>query len=173
MKKFSALVHYLIAQCSDNPSRLGAIRLNKALWYADVVAYQMNCSSITNGAYVKRQNGPVPKDILKTLRALEEAGKIAITEPEHQYDTRKFYAVVQPESNDLSDDEKALANAVLDAVCGYTANAISEMTHDHIWDAADDGEEIPLCATLVAEKGTISQAAWAWAKNQAESRCAA
>jgi hypothetical protein len=30
-EKFKALVHYIVEECSDNPGRLGATRLNKAL----------------------------------------------------------------------------------------------------------------------------------------------
>jgi hypothetical protein len=162
-EKFKALVHYLVHECRDHPNILGAIRLNKALWYTDVVSYKANGVPVTGESYVKRKRGPVPAHILATLRELEAEGKIVIREPEYQYDVRKFISLVQPESEPLSDDERELARGILGTVCGFTANAISEMTHDNIWDAAAEGEEIPLYATLASDVGEISENVRSWA----------
>ena len=64
----------------------------------------------------------------------------------------------------MSDDERDLAQNVLSAVLGYTANAVSEMTHDIIWDAAEDGEEIPMYATLVSETKSLNDEIKDWAR---------
>lgn len=163
-EKFKALVHFMVHECQDNPSKLGAIRLNKALWYTDVAAFRSTGASITNEAYVKRKMGPVPAHILATIEELKMEGKLHVREPSGKYDARKFVSLEAPDPAKLSEDEKALARTVLSAVLGYTANAISEMTHDIIWDAADDGEEIPLYATLVSEQGPITEDVKAWAR---------
>lgn len=163
-EKFKALVHFMVHECQDNPSKLGAIRLNKALWYTDVAAYRASGASVTNERYVKRQMGPVPAHILSTIRELQGEGKIHVREPVGRYDSRKFLSLTAPDPAILSDDEKELAKTVLSAVLGYTANAISEMTHDIIWEAADDGEEIPLYATLVSTRGPITDDVKAWAR---------
>ena len=162
-RKFQSLVHYIIHECSDRPGQLGAVRLNKALWYADVIAFKLRGVSITGETYLKRQHGPVPKHILRTLEALAEQDAIAIVEPEYRFDTRKFIARSAPPSNALSDDERSIASSVLKAVLGYTANAISEMSHDVIWQAAGEGEEIPLHATLAGQSGEITEAVVDWA----------
>lgn len=175
-EKFKALVHFIVHECQGHPHRLGAIRLNKALWYTDVAAYRANGASVTAETYVKRRMGPVPRHILATLAELEEDGAIHVVEPTGQYDARKFISLVPPNPDVLSADEKLLANNVLSAVLGYTANAISEMTHDIIWDAADDGDEIPMYATLASEKGTVTDCVKAWAASvvaEAEARQAA
>ena len=54
-EKFKALVHFIVHECQENPSKLGAIRLNKALWYTDVVSFRASGASVTNESYVKRQ----------------------------------------------------------------------------------------------------------------------
>lgn len=163
-EKFKALVHFIVHECADYPAKLGATRLNKALWYTDVISYKLNRVTVTGETYVKRRRGPVPAQILATIRELREEGKLLIQEPEHQYDPRKFISLVSPEAENLSDDEREMAKSVLDAVCGFTANEISEMTHDIIWEAASEGETIPLCATLVSEVGEVSAAARDWAE---------
>ena len=88
-QKFAALVHFLIEECSE-PERLGSVRLNKALWFSDVLAYKFMGKPITEAVYVKRKRGPVPQTVLETLRELEREGKIAARKPEFDYDSWKF-----------------------------------------------------------------------------------
>lgn len=165
-EKFKALVHFIVNECQDRPSRLGATRLNKALWYADVIAYKIGGTSITGDKYVKRERGPVPKHILATIRELEREGKIKVRQPEFTFDVRKFISLADPDTTLLSDAEKALTREVLLAVCNHTATRISDMTHDIIWGAAKEGEEIPLCATLAGYEGEITEAVLAWADRE-------
>ena len=40
MIRFKTLVHDIIHRCRSYPHRLGAVRLNKVLWFADVYAYK-------------------------------------------------------------------------------------------------------------------------------------
>lgn len=167
-EKFKALVHFMVEECKTEPAKLGATRLNKALWFADVVSFKLNGVSITGDKYVKRQNGPVPLHILETLRQLEREGKIKIREPEQQFDVRKFFSLDAPNTDALSENEKALAQSVLEAVCSHSATAISEMSHDVIWHVARIGEEIPLYATLAAVEGEITDESLAWADAQIE-----
>lgn len=162
-EKFQSLVHHIIHECSDHPGRLGAVRLYKALWFADVLAFQVHGESITGEGYIKRQFGPVPKHIITTLKALENQGAITILEPEYKFDTRKFIARSSPPTETLSDDERNIANAVVKALLEHTANAVSEMSHDVIWQAAAEGEEIPLSATLAAQPGEITEEVVNWA----------
>lgn len=164
-EKFKALVHFIVHECREHPHRLGAIRLNKALWYTDVMAFKMNGVPVTGETYVKRERGPVPAHILASLRELKDEGKILIQEPEYQFDTRKYISLMSPSTDILSDEERALASSILDAVCGYTANGISELTHDVIWEAASEGEEIPLKATLVSETGEVTGSVREWAES--------
>ncbi len=73
--KFDNLVHYVCARCQD-PSLLGAVKLNKVLWYSDAAAYLALGSSITGATYIKRQFGPVPRDILQARQRLMNKGAI-------------------------------------------------------------------------------------------------
>lgn len=162
-EKFKALVHYVIHQCRDEPGRLGAVRLNKVLWYSDTLSYKAFGVPISGERYVKRQMGPVPSSILATLRQLASEGSILINEPEHEYDPRKYIALTLPPKNVLSSGELDIADNVLSAICGFSANKVSEITHDQIWDAAQMGEVIPYEATLAVEEGEVTSNVLAWA----------
>ena len=162
MKKFMSLVHHVIHEC-PSPNQLGAIRLNKVLWFSDVTAYRIDGKPITRERYVKRQRGPVPRRIVQAFRSLEESGDIAIVEPEHEFDTRQLISRRAPQSKLLTNRERLITSAALDAVLDRTANEISEMSHDEIWHAAVEGEEIPLSATLAAMPGEVTEEVVAWA----------
>ncbi len=162
-KKFKELVHFIVHSCKDNPKILGAIRLNKTLWFADVYAYKTTGDSITGTKYIRRERGPVPAHILRTLKQLEQEGKIEISEPKYQFEPWEYKSLDAPKTNHLSDDEKNMTKSVLDSICGLKASDISEVSHDIIWEAAEDGEEIPLYATLASQKGEITNEVRNWA----------
>ena len=166
-KKFKALVHHVIHMCKDRMDQLGAVRLNKILWFADAFAYQMRGSPITEETYVKRKFGPVPRHILRTLEALQDERKILIVEPEYPLDTRKFISLGNPNEDDFDEVEKRLISHIADAVLGSSTTEVSELTHDLVWETAREGEEIPLNATLVANKGVITNEFIQWANGVA------
>ena len=161
--KFKTLVHHVIHECASNPDQLGAIRLNKVLWFADVTAYKMEGRSITGEKYVKRQFGPAPSRVLYALEELARDGAILIRDPEVEYAPRRFYALTAPPAGRLSNREKLITSAVLDDVLGRTASEISELSHDDVWHAAEIGEEIPMYATLASTPGEITEDVVEWA----------
>src|SRR4051794_39698051 len=95
-EKFKALVHYICWRCED-PTKLGAVKLNKVLWRADFRAYLELGDPVTGATYIKRQYGPVPSDILPTLRQLEAEGKLSIRTVDHyEKDKKEFFALTRP-----------------------------------------------------------------------------
>jgi hypothetical protein len=71
-------------------------------------------------------------------------------------------------------DERDILGYVIDVVCNHhTAVSISRLSHDAIWDAANDGEEIPMSATLVAEPAQLTRQASEWGRTLVKSVAAA
>jgi hypothetical protein len=70
------VTHYIIARC--DPTKLGATKLKKVLWFADVMYYRHHGRTITGvDNYVKRQFGPVQRTMLGVLDELKRHQKIA------------------------------------------------------------------------------------------------
>ena len=161
------LTHYICWRTED-PAKLGATKLNKALWFSDTIAYRLNGRSITNAAYVKRQFGPVPRRILPVLNELHAEGKVVSRDRRRfQYTLRELIALQPPPASDIfSPQELEIINTVVTWICDdHTASSISELTHDCVWEAAQDGEEIPLSAVLGAIEGEITEEDKNWASN--------
>lgn len=164
-RKFKALVHYVCDQCAD-PTMLGATKLNKVLWYSDTLAYRLRGKSISGETvYIKRQYGPVPKQILQTLEELERGGALKIREtPYFNKKKREFIALESSDPSVFTDEERDIIDIVISAICkDHTASSISEMSHDAIWEAAQLGEEIPIYAVLAANAAPITKQHEAWA----------
>jgi len=162
-KKFEALTHFIVHECRDNPTRLGSTRLNKALWFADMVAYKKTGKAITGDKYVKRQHGPVPKHILAAVDKLKAKGAMTVTDPQYAYEPRQYISLTEPDVSALSEEELRMAKAAVDVMCQQTATAISDDTHDIVWRAARLGEEIPLKASLAANRGEVTNDVIKWA----------
>jgi Protein of unknown function (DUF4065) len=162
-EKFKALVHYIVASC-DDPQWLSAVRLNKVCWFSDTIAYRLNGVPITGETYVKRRRGPVPRTILRTLRDLEAEGKVhSFEKTMGTHKMRLFVPLKDADSSLFSKVELSIIESVQHSICtDHTAASINDLSHDQIWDAANEGEEIPLYATLAAERGELKLDVMAW-----------
>jgi len=173
-RKFKSLVHYVVARRAKAPETLGAIKLNKILWLSDFMSYYRTGKPITTSRYIKRQFGPVPASVKPVLRELEREGVLTVTDASH-FGKRKTEYQVHSTEVDMSvftQEEIDLVNSVIDHVCDdHTAKSISEASHDHIWQAAADGEEIPLF-TVFAQPGEITDADREWARKKLEEESA-
>jgi len=167
--KFKTLVHYICAQRSGDPSSLGAVKLNKILWLSDFRAYYLLGEPITGARYVKRQFGPVPHQIIPVLKELESEGAISIKEAQHFGKPKKEYIIKYGASIDyFPEEQKRIVDWAINLVCErHTASSISEASHDNVWKAAEDGEELPYY-TIFAEPGKIMADEVEWARMQLE-----
>lgn len=166
-KRFKTLVHYVCDRCPD-PTKLGATKLNKALWYADTFAFRIHGKAVSrdSASYVKRQFGPVPRLVLKALTELEDDGALKIREVDFfGKKKREFVSLENADASIFSKGEREIIDAVVDQICdGHTAASISDLSHDAIWEAADLGEEIPLYAVLAAKAEAPTKEDYAWAE---------
>ena len=163
--KFKELVHYVCASC-PNPADLGAIKLNKVLWFSDIIAFGKLGVSITGVQYIKQKFGPVPKPILPALNGLVQSGAIRIEEISYYGHLKKQYISLRaPNCTLFTDGELAITDSVLASITTrHTASSISDLTHDDIWKLAKIGEEIPHRAMLASKLGKVTDSDIAWAK---------
>ena len=164
--KLKCLVHYISHNC-DNSKDLGATKLNKILWYVDTIAFQKYGKTISGEeSYIKRQHGPVPKRIQVVLEKLRNEGALHIRMTENYgWDQKEFISLKDPEDCSYPENEKQLIDDMINDICkNHTAKSISQFSHDHIWEAARLGEEIPVYAVLAANSAPPSREDKIWAE---------
>jgi hypothetical protein len=162
--RLADVAHYIIAHCP--PDKLGATKLNKVLWYADVVFYRMTGRTITGAdTYEKRQYGPVPAGINAVLRNLETAGAIVERRtPTPAGPRREFVWITPPPVDKFTAEEVETLRDIMSAICdGHSAASISELTHDTLWDETEIGQPMSIKAGSIIP-GEITPDAIKWAK---------
>jgi hypothetical protein len=165
VNRLKGLVHYICEKCKDEPG-FGATKLNKILWYLDTFTFLTSGKSFSgNTKYVRQKHGPVARQVVGVLRNLENEGSILIQKSPYYNRTKTDYVVLRPaDDSKFTADEKNLIDEFSQTVCRHTAKEISNLTHDNVWEAAEEGEEIPLFAIL-AKPDNITQADRKWLRD--------
>jgi hypothetical protein len=172
--KFKTLVHYICWRCED-PDKLGAIKLNKVLWFADTIAFCKTGKPITGVQYVKQKFGPVPKPILPILRELATERKLLIQDiPFYGKTKRHYISLRDPDFSTFTAEQLEIIDDVLKTIVfEHSAESISDLTHDRVWKLAEVGETIPHFAALACQLGKINEDDIAWAKTRLDAYNAA
>lgn len=163
--KLAKLTHYICFQ-RHAPRMLDATKLNKILWYTDLIAYLKTGKQITGETYVKQRYGPVPKHIPAVIGELEEKRDLVVKEvPFVGKKKRQYIALTEPDISMFSPEEVNIVDSVMDVVCHRrTASSIGLASHDVIWKLAEIGEEIPMYAVLASELGEVTEKDIRWAQ---------
>jgi hypothetical protein len=138
-EKLKAVVLYVCSR--SEPSQLGAVKLHKVLYYADMIQYAVSGTPITGALYRKRQLGPTCDALLPILRELEQADALRVREVDYFGYLKKEYEIVAtPDMRRLTSAEVSLIDEVIDFVCRQnTAKTISEFSHGIPWEIAEFG----------------------------------
>lgn len=143
------MAHYVIAH--TEPSTLGATKLNKVLWCADVLHYRKYGRTISNqDSYRRMQNGPVPHDIVFALNDLKSSGCIVERSSATPVGTRReFFSLKRPNTALFDPEEVETLHEAINEVCPLSAAQASERTHGPIWRELNSGERMPIRAAAV------------------------
>lgn len=157
--KFDELVLYIINRV-ENPADLGAVKLHKVLWFADLNFFAGFGRSIAGAAYIKMPQGPFSTHAEKALKRLKRSGRIVEREmPYFNKTQRRFFATGEANLALFSAHEISIVDEMIEAICfGHTATSISEFSHKRVWEVTPDRTEIPLetvfCMSLVGPNQT-------------------
>ena len=161
--KLKAAILYICSQCER--SQLGAVKLHKALYYADMVHYAQSGAPVTGATYRKRPLGPTADALLPILREMESTGAIRIHEVDYFGFRKKEYEPLEPPQMErFSEKEVTLLDEVIDFVCrNNTAKTISDFSHGMAWEIVDFGDELPYYSALHLFPNQVSLEAMEWA----------
>lgn len=161
--KFKQLVLYICANCA--PDRLGAVKLHKILYLADMVQFALEGRPIVGSTYIKRPLGPTSLHLLPVLRELQNEGAIRVSVADYfNYRKTSYHPLRDADTSSFSGDEIALVADVIDFVANQnTAKTISDFSHNRAWELAEYGEEIPYHSAFALFPTEPSGEALEWA----------
>jgi hypothetical protein len=158
------LLHYVIWRC--DPAKLGATKLNKICWYSDLDAYRRFGRTITGASdYIRLQFGPTPKGVHDVIDRLSDDGRIAVSTQNYYGRPKTMYlSRVKPDIAAFSSEEIAIVDAIAEIICSkHSANSISSISHDALWEEIEMGGDIPIAAAAVIP-GEITAEDISWAE---------
>lgn len=146
-EKFTELVLYIAENAEDED--FGAIKMQKALWKADFVAFARLGKSITGAEYIKLENGPAAKRFKPILQEMKDA---RIAEEAYQvvggYDSWRVVALRPADPEKFTKQELAIIHSAVAWVRSKTAKALSRESHGWGWEAVEMKEMIPYGSEL-------------------------
>lgn len=154
--KFKAVVHYICA--NTDPDELGNVKLHKVLYFADMLHFASTGTPLTGVDYLKQKFGPVARNLSKAVEELQQDGKLRVEVQDYFGFDKKRYVSIAPPTVKMTNEEARLLGDVMAYVCGRSARAISELSHDAAWSAAVLGERIPYAAALGLGSDEITDA---------------
>lgn len=162
-ERLTKMVHFVIQHTP--PEKLGATKLNKVLWFADLMYYRLHGRTISGeNSYRKLQYGPVPNDMVGILADLKQRQLIAEREAQTPVGSRReFVWLAAADTTGFDPAEIDTLRDVIEWASKMSAKEISDLTHDALWDESDDGAQIPVAAAAVTP-GTVGDADIRWAE---------
>src|SRR5208282_290169 len=96
-QRVAVVVHYVIAK--TDPGKLGHVKLNKVLWYADLEHYRWHGTPITGlRQYSRTLHGPMSQDIIRSVGWLVKEKKvIERTVTVSDYTRREMVSLLPPD----------------------------------------------------------------------------
>lgn len=142
-EKLRELIMYVAYKGEDDP-RLGAVKLNKLLYYADFTAYKTLGKSISGAEYQHLPEGPAPRRVLPAIEALKEDEAIVyeyrptiMGEPLHKIIPKRKYHPL------FSKAERDIINTIIKKYWQMTGTELSKLSHKEFgWRLTRDRETI-------------------------------
>src|SRR6476659_9584602 len=113
---------------------LGAVKLNKILYYADMLHYAHTGAPITGATYAKRQQGPVPKQVVPAIEHLVQASRLTCQNVSFfDFVKRKFDAHGDTDISVFSKEEIERLDDMIREIDKLTAAEVSHSSHTIVW----------------------------------------
>ncbi len=143
--KFEELILY-VSRKLQGDSRFGSTKLNKVLFFCDIMAYRDLGKSITGQEYQKLNHGPAPRRLLPVRSKLLSNGSATIAVQEFFGKKQdRLVPLRDPDMRNFNGPEIALVNEVIDYIKDLTGKELSDFSHSYpYWSGLPLKQTIPL-----------------------------
>lgn len=127
-QKFKELILYIAEKSADDPS-FGDTKLNKLLFFSDMLHHAIHGTPISGAVYQKLEFGPAPRRLLPVRREMASDKDVAVVRKGRAYART---VTVNRRSADLrlfSTAEIDTIDEVIDLLRNHDATEVSELSH--------------------------------------------
>lgn len=143
-KKLKELIVYL-CEIGANDERLGALKLNKLLYFADKEAYLRLGQTITGARYQHLEEGPAPRALRPVRRELLEEGRLEPDpRPVGTHVLHRFTVRGHADLSLFSPEEREIVHQIVRRYWFLSGTDLSILSHNE-WGylLTDMGDDIP------------------------------
>lgn len=144
LERIKQLILFIAEQGQDDPA-LGAIKLNKILYFADMRAYLQLNKSITGATYQHLPEGPAPRQLLPARNELLDEDKLEL-ESTWYFNRRqqRIKAKSPPNLTLFNEAELRIVREVMEHLREFNGAEATELSHNEWgWKLTRDYETIP------------------------------
>ena len=169
--KLKHLVHYICHRKRDRPKQLSRTKLHKILFYSDLQAYLSLGRPITGEVYIKHQFGPFSTHLDEVVRSLEENDALVVSEDRYVAGKKErshhlFFSRKEPVLSSFGPEEISIVEHYIDFLTPYSTQAVSDASHDIVWQTRDIGEQIPYYSGFLYTLGEIRPQDLDWVRQE-------
>ncbi|HMN82121.1 MAG TPA: Panacea domain-containing protein [Burkholderiaceae bacterium] len=147
--RLKPMIHFVVQHA--RPDLLGATKLNKVLWFADVMHYRQHGRTISwRTHYTKNTFGPVPPGSLAALAELKRESQIVERSVATPAGPRREFVWLHPaDLSVFAQTEIEVLHEVIAWASTITAKEISDLTYDALWEETEMGRPMSVAAASV------------------------
>ena len=147
--RIAVTVHYIISEAEAG--KLGHVKLNRILWYADLEYYRWHGISITGlRQYTRTSMGPMYRDISRAVRWLAREGKVIERTVRADCVRREMVSIAPPDVSFFTDEQIAILTQATKVIAPLTAIQIWKMnSDDRLLQQVKNGEVMPVATAAL------------------------
>jgi hypothetical protein len=153
IERTAVAAHYIIARAE--PGKLGHVKLNRILWFADLEQYRRAGKSMTGlSQYSRKPQGPLAPQISQAVGWLGRSGRareqsVAVD----GYIRRVMISLREPDTSALGAAQTAILDHMINIVAPLSAAQLLDMTSaDPLWqEIKPDGAMVIATGSIIAK----------------------
>jgi uncharacterized phage-associated protein len=149
-KKLKELILY-ISEKSSSDTKFGSTKLNKLIFFSDMLYYGNTGKSITGSKYMKWDHGPVATCMKPVLDEMKAANELFTRPVNTIVGVKKVPTAMRvPDLSIFTGEEIASVDEVISDFKQATNTGLSQFSHEFIpnWDKLPMGQSIPISAII-------------------------
>lgn len=148
--RLEQITHYVIARMPAD--RLGAVKLAKIMWLADIISQRQRRKTITGiQQYRRLPQGPVPTQVRAVLNDLVLNQSILERDVDYYGKSKKeLISLREPDLSSLSAEDVDILNRSMQVIEPLSASEVSKASHDIYW------EEVPPNGMMSVDAASVS-----------------
>ena len=165
--RLEQITHLVIARMPSE--KLGATKLVKIMWLADLMAWRARAESLTGIEHYRRLPfGPVPTQVRAVLNGLVAQKLILEHRVEYYAGTKKELLSLQdPDLTCLSAEDVDILHRAMDLISPMTAKEASDASHDVYWEEVPENGLMSVGSASIVSTD-IDQDDLNWARSELE-----